>query len=165
VRSRSLKRGLVTGAVALLVLGAVGLVYAQWIASGNGHGYAKAGEATSLSTIDVSAEVSTSAGLLYPGGEGDVLVQVHNPNPYPVTVTEVRTGAGGVTAAGGTGVCETTGVSLNSPQAVSIEAPAEGDSAEVTIAGAVQMSNASEDGCQGATFTIPVELIGVSSAP
>jgi hypothetical protein len=162
VRNIKLKHGLVTVAMTLLVMGIVGLVYAQWIASGNGHTYAKAGEATSLSTIDVSAEVSTSAGLLYPGANGDVLIQVHNPNPYPVTVTEVSTGVGGVTGAGGTGTCETTGVSLNSPRAVSIEVPAEGNSAEETIANAVHMSNLSDDGCQGATFTIPVELIGVS---
>jgi hypothetical protein len=161
----SRKRRIVPVAIALLVLGAAGLVYAQWIASGSGMGYAKAGKATSLSSIDVSASVSTSAGLLYPGTNGNVLVEVHNPNPFPVTVTKISTGAGAVTGAGGTGSCSTTGVSLNSPQAVSIEAPAEGNSAKEVLTNAVHMSNSSDDGCQGATFAIPVELTGVSSAP
>lgn len=165
MRNISKKRSLVTVTVVLVVLGAVGLVYAQWLASGNGQGFAKAGKAASLSTLDVSARVSTSSGVLYPGASGDVLIQVHNPNPYPVTVTKVSTGTGAVTASGGTGTCTTSGVSLNSPQSVSIEVPAEGDSAEEVLAGAAQMSNSSDDGCQGATFTIPVELTGVSSAP
>ncbi len=165
MRNTSRKRRLAGAAVTLLVLGVVGLVYAQWVASGNGQGYATAGEAISLSTVNVSANVSTSAGLLYPGSNGDVLVQVHNPNPYPVKVTEIGTGTGEVTGVGGTGSCSVTGVSLNSPQAVSIAAPAEGDSGEEVLANAVHMSNSSDDGCQGATFTIPVELIGVSNAP
>lgn len=165
MRNMSRKHGLATATITLLMLGVVGFVYAQWIASGSGEGYAKAGKATKLITNDVSASVSTTAGLLYPGTDGDVLVQIHNPNPYPVKVTKISTGAGGVTGAGGTGACSTTGVSLNSPQAVSIAVPAEGDSAKEVLSNAAHMSNSSDDGCQGATFTIPVELIGVSSAP
>jgi hypothetical protein len=34
-----------------------------------------------------------------------------------------------------------------------------------TLNGAASMSNASSDGCQGATFTIPVNLTGASNAP
>lgn len=165
MRNTSKVRRLVGIAVALLMLGIAGLVYAQWVASGSGQGYARAGKATNLSTVDVSANVSATTGLLYPGANGDVRVQIHNPNPYPVKVTEISSGAGAVTASGGTGTCTVTGVSLNSPQAVAIEVPAEGDSAEEVLSGAAHMSNSSEDGCQDATFTIPVALTGVSNAP
>ncbi len=165
MRNTSKVRRLVGLAVALLMLGVTGLVYAQWLASGSGAVYAKAGKATNLSTKDVSANVSTTTGLLYPGADGDVLVQIHNPNPYPVKVTEISSGAGEATASGGTGTCTTTGVSLKGPQTVSIEVPAGGDSAEKVLSGAAHMSGSSEDGCQGATFTIPVTLTGVSNAP
>ncbi len=161
MRNTSKMRRLVGLAVALLMLGITGLVYAQWLASGSGAVYAKAGKAINLSTKDVSANVSTIGNLLYPGADGNVLVQIHNPNPYPVKVTEISA-AGAVTAANGTGPCTTTGVSLNSPLAVSIEVGANTDSGEEVLSGAAHMSNSSDDGCQGATFTIPVTLTGVS---
>ena len=71
-----------------------GLVYAAWTSSGTGSGYAKAGTAQALTTVDVSA--STTA-TLYPGSSGNVLIKISNPNPYPVRVTSV-TGNGPITA-------------------------------------------------------------------
>ena len=73
------------------------------------------------------------------------------------------TANGAVTASGGKGTCTTTGVTLNGPVATTIEVGAESDSAQTTLTGAAHMSSASEDGCQGATFTIPVNLTGLSS--
>ena len=62
-------------------LSAVGLVYAAWTTNGSGSGYAKAGTAQALTTVDVSA--STSA-TLYPGGPaGDVSIRISNPNSFP----------------------------------------------------------------------------------
>jgi hypothetical protein len=156
------RRRLIGAALTLLVLGAVSFVYAAWTTDGNGDAYADAGGAQSLSTIDVSASVATLPDALYPGTDGDVLIQVHNPNSFAVIVTRV-TSNGTVTASGGIGTCSTTGVSLNSPVTTAIEVPAESNSAETTLSGAVHMSSASENGCQDATFTIPVSLTGVSS--
>jgi hypothetical protein len=79
-------------------------------------------------------------------------------------VTEIAAN-GAVTASGGDGTCTTTGVTLTSPQTVSISVPANGDSAETTLTNVAHMSNASETGCQNATFTVPVTLAGASSAP
>jgi hypothetical protein len=158
-----MKRRMITAGMTLLILAAVGLVYAQWTTNGSGSGYAKAGTSQALSTIDVSANVTTDpAHQLYPGTNGDVLIKVHNPNPYAVTVTQVSTGTGSVSATGGIGTCTTTGVSLNSPQTVSISVPANSDSAETTMTNAAHMGN-SDNGCQGATFTIPVNLTGQSN--
>jgi len=156
------RRRVILGALTLVALGAASLVYAAWVTNGTGSVYAEAGEAQSLSTIDVSASVTSLPGALYPGTDGDVLIQVHNPNPFPIEVTQVAAN-GAVTASGGIGTCTTTGVSLNAPVATAIEAAAESNSAETALSDAAHMSSASEDGCQNATFTIPVTLTGVSS--
>ena len=159
---RTRTRRLALAIAALLLFGVAGLVYAAWTTNGTGSAYATAGEAEDLSTVDVSASVGTLPNALYPGIDGDVLIQVHNPNPFPVKVTQVAAN-GAVTASGGKGTCTTTGVTLNGPVATTIEVGAESDSAETTLTDAAHMSSASEDGCQGATFTIPVSLTGVSS--
>lgn len=155
----NLNRKIVTGFVAVLVLGVAGLVYAAWTTSGDGAGYAKAGSAQALTTVDVSA--STSA-TLYPGATGDVLLKIANPNPYPVRITAV-TGNGAITADAGHAGCVTTGVTFvdQSGKAIDIAASSQ---TQVTLAGAAKMSNASDNGCQGATFTIPVTLTGASNA-
>jgi hypothetical protein len=156
------RRRLISAAVTLLVLSAVSLVYAAWITNGTGSAYAHAGEAESLSTIDVSSSVTTLPNALYPGTNGDVLIRVHNPNPFPVEVTQI-TSNGTVTASGGLGTCSTTGVSLNSSVSAAINVSANSNSALTTLSEAAHMSSASENGCQHAVFTIPVSLTGSSS--
>ena len=147
-------------------LGVVGLVYAAWTTNGTGSGYAKAGTAQALSTVDVSA--STSA-TLYPGGPaGDVLIKISNPNPYPVTVTGVSLNGtnGDIAADSGHSGCTTTGVSFTNQTGLSIGVPAKSGStngeAQATLTGAASMSNASLNACQGAVFTIPVTISGAS---
>ncbi len=165
------RRRLIPAALTVLVLGAVGLVYAAWTTSGNGSGYAKAKTAQALSTVDVAA--STTA-TLYPTGDGDVLIQIHNPNPYQVTVSSI-TGTGAVTADAGHSTCgsdgshptgvtftDQTGLSLVVPDAATDSGDGNGNK-QVTLTGAAHMSNASDDSCQGATFTIPVSISGASS--
>ena len=134
-----------------------GASYAAWTTNGTGTASAQAGTATPLTTS--AAAVTT--GVLYPNGPaGDVKITVNNPNPYPVTITQIA-GTGTVTATGGTGTCTVTGVSLTT-QNGSFAVPA-GDSATFTFAGAAAMSALSQDGCQGATFAIGVTLAGASS--
>lgn len=151
----SRKLAVVTTMVALTV---VGLVYAAWTTNGTGSGYAKAGTAQALTTVDVSA--STTA-TLYPGGPaGDVTIRISNPNTYPVTVTGVS-GSGAITPDAGHASCTTTGVTFTDQTGLSISVPASGATTQ-TLSGAASMSNASVNGCQGATFTIPVTLSGAS---
>ena len=145
--------------VPLLVLAVVGLVYAAWTTSGSGSGYAKAGSAQALTTIDVSASTTAS---LYPGVDGNVLIKIHNPNPYPVRVTDV-TGSGTITPDGSHSSCTTTGVTFTDQTGQTIDIAASSD-LQTTLTGAAHMSNASSNGCQGATFTIPVSLTGASNA-
>ncbi len=137
---------------------AVGMVYAAWTTNGTGSGYAKAGTAQALTTVDVSA--STGA-TLYPGGPaGDVKIEISNPNSYPVKVTGVS-GNGTITADAGHSGCTTTGVTFTDQTGLNISVAANG-STTATLSGAASMSNASLNACQGATFTIPVTISGAS---
>jgi hypothetical protein len=145
-------------ATTVAALSAVGLVYAAWTTNGGGSGYAKAGTAQALTTVDVSA--STSA-TLYPGGPaGDVLIRIDNPNPFPVKVTGVA-GNGAISADAGHSGCTTTGVSFTDQTGLNISVPATSQTT-TTLTGAASMSNASLNACQGATFTIPVTISGAS---
>jgi hypothetical protein len=154
-------RNIIGGVVTVLVLGVAGLVYAAWTTNGSGSGYAKAGSAQVLTTVDVSA--STTA-TLYPGATGDVLLKVNNPNSYPVRVTDV-TGNGAITVdAGHAAGCVSTGVTFTNQTGKAIDIAANAQT-QVTLTGAAKMTNASDNGCQGATFTIPVTLTGASNAP
>jgi hypothetical protein len=146
------------GALLLSVALASSVAFASWVASGTGSGYSKAKTAVALTTIDVSA--STTA-QLYPGGTGDVLLKINNPNPYNVTVTSVAAN-GAITSDKGASCNAATGVTYTPPTSPSLVVPA-GTSVQFTLTGAVAMSNASADACQGATFTVPVSLTGASS--
>jgi hypothetical protein len=62
----------------------------NWVVGLNGgsNGEAQSANAANLS---ISAVASPAAGnLLYPGGSGDVVVSISNPNPFPVTITAVN---------------------------------------------------------------------------
>jgi hypothetical protein len=143
-----------------------GMVFAAWTSNGTGSAYSKAGSSSPLSTVDVSA--STTA-TLYPGTSGDVLIKVSNPNSFAVRVTAVSlngTNADIAPDAGHSG-CTTTGVSFTNQAGLTIDVPAKSGgvngTTQTTLTGAASMSNASVDGCQGATFTIPVSLTGQSN--
>jgi len=48
------------------------------------------GKSASVSNLTIVATSSPSpSNLLYPGGTGDIVATISNPNPYPVTVTAV----------------------------------------------------------------------------
>lgn len=148
--------------VMTLLLGgllAAAVAFAAWTASGTGSGYAEATSAQALGTVDVSA--STTADL-YPGkDDGDVVLRVSNPNPYPVRVTSV-TGDGAITSDQGAACDASTGVTFEDQTDLALDVPASG-AATFTLDGAASMSNASDDACQGAVFTIPVSLSGESN--
>lgn len=156
--ARDRLRRLTAGSIMLGVLAVGSIAYAAWTASGTGSGYAKATTAQALTTVDVSA--STTA-QLYPGGTGDVTLRIDNPNPYPVRVTSVS-GTGAITSDKGAACDASTGVTFADQTGQSLDVPA-GSAVTFTLSGAVTMSNASDNSCQGAIFTIPVALSGASS--
>ena len=156
---RTFSRKATVTAVVTGVLLAASVAFAAWTASGTGAGYAKATSAQALSTVDASA--STSA-QLYPGGTGDVKLTVHNPNDYPVRVTSV-TGSGTITSDKGAACNASTGVAFANQTGLTLDV-AGGGTSTFTLTGAASMSNASDNACQGAVFTIPVSLSGQSNA-
>lgn len=145
--------------IAVLAIGAAGALaataaFAAWTVGGGGTGTATATTAGNLTT-----SVATTTAALYPGITGaDLYLTVNNPNPFPVTVTSVNAN-GAATADAGHPTCVTTGVTFTTT-AVSQVIPAS-SSSSFTVAG-VAMSNASDNGCQGATFTVPVTFTAAS---
>ena len=84
-----------------------------------------------------------------------------------MTVTDVA-GNGTITADASHSTCgqdagHPTGVTFTDQHGLSIAVPASGTAA-VSVSNSVHMSNASDNSCQGATFTIPVALTGASAA-
>ena len=48
-------------------------------------------QSANISNLTISAVASPApTNLLYPGGTGDVVVTISNPNPYPVTITALQ---------------------------------------------------------------------------
>ena len=151
-------RRITAGSILFGIILVSSIAYAAWTASGGGQGYAKAGTAQTLTTVDVSASTVAS---LYPSGTGNVLIRISNPNPYPVLVASV-TGSGTITSDKGAACDASTGVSFTNQTGLSLAVPAS-SAATFTLTGAAAMSNVSDNTCQGAVFTIPVTLSGASN--
>jgi hypothetical protein len=157
-------RLLTTRRVALLAVAGVliggSIAIGAWNATGSGTGYAKAGTSSSLTLGDASA--STVADL-YPGSTGNVNITVTNPNPFPVSITTVtQTASTSITSDKGASCNSSTGVTFTTQSSLSL-ALAAGATNTFTLTGAVAMSNASANACQGAVFSIPVDVSAVSA--
>lgn len=146
--------------VVALALGTVGVLaasaaFAAWTVGGGG-----TGTATATSSANLTTSVATTTAQLYPGITGaNLYLTVNNPNPFPVTITSVNAN-GAATADAGHATCVVTGVTFTTT-AVSRTIAANASSS-FTVAG-VSMSNASDTGCQGATFTVPVTFTAASA--
>lgn len=144
----------------------VALVVAAGIASAYYTGGAvltATGAATPLdtsATLTLDATGAVSSGL-FPGGPGaDVTVTVTNPYAHAVLVTSV-VGAGAVSAVPLAGrTCAVHGVSVVAPSSGLPATVPASSSVSLTLAAVAVMSAAAENGCQGATFTVPFHLIG-----
>lgn len=145
----------------LIVLSAAGLItglsagaaYAYFTSPGNGTGSAAVG---SMQTVTIAATTATPGDPLLPSGTGDVTLEATNPNPFPVTLLSV-TSSGTITADAGHPGCTTTGVTFTSQSALNKTIPAN-STTTIDLKGAAAMGTSSSDGCQGATFSIPVTI-------
>ena len=143
---------------AVAVMATTAVTFGSWsVSSSAGSGYSKAKVASSLTLSDDSA--STTA-QLYPGGTGDIWIKVTNSNPFAVTVTSV-TGAGTITSDKGAGCDAATGVTFTNTTGLT-QAVGAGATVTFSLAGKVAMSNASDNTCQGAVFTVPITLAATS---
>ncbi|MEP6623648.1 MAG: hypothetical protein ABJC79_04345 [Acidimicrobiia bacterium] len=148
VRRRSRKRKVAVLALSLTAALGATAALAAWTVGGGG-----SGTATAVSSQNLTTSVATTTAALYPGITGaNLYLTVNNPNPFAVTITSVNAN-GAATADAGHVSCVTTGVTYTTT-AVSKVVPATG-SLSFTVP-SVAMSNTSDNGCQGATFTVPV---------
>jgi hypothetical protein len=113
-----------------------------------------------LTLSDASA--STTADL-YPGATGSVKLKVTNPNPFPVRITAVAKQASAISSDKGAACDASTGVTFSDQTGLALDVAA-GATTTLTLANAISMSNASDNSCQGAVFTIPVNVTGASNA-
>ncbi len=106
---RYTRRMKIVSAVCGILLAGVGAYAAtNWVVGLNS-GSSGEGQSASISNLTISAVASPSAtNLMYPGGTGDVVVTISNPNPYPVTITAVQLPTNATYATGYTSSALTT---------------------------------------------------------
>jgi hypothetical protein len=84
------KLKVVSVVLGIVLAGAGAYAATNWVVGLNG-GSSGEGQSATISNLTITAVASPSASnLLYPGGNGDVVVTISNPNPYPVTITAVQ---------------------------------------------------------------------------
>lgn len=154
------KKLVVAVVLGVITVTAAGIAIASWSVSGTGTGYAKASTASAVTLSDASA--STSADL-YPGVTGAVKLKVSNPNPFPVRITAVAAN-GAITSDKGAACDAATGVSFTNQSGLTLDLLANETNKAFTLAGAVAMTNASDNSCQGAVFSVPVSVTAISNA-
>lgn len=162
---RKFSRRTVASGVAIAIATTSGIAWANWISTGTGTGKAKAGQAIK---VDVSGNVTDK---LVPGRTADLKVTVTNQNPYKVRINRVRRTAA-VTADASHPGCVTTGVVFpvnpvtDSDDTIGVEWRVNGKETKTfTVAGEVRMTNGSDNGCQGATFAIPLRVVAEIDKP
>lgn len=149
------RRAAAVGTINAIVLTG-GTAYAFWSTDGSGTGAAQAGTAKAVTGAVASVQTS---GTLVPSSTAPLVVNIHNPNDFSIKVSAVSVAA----AAQPSGVTGGSGCTAGN-SAVSLAA-ASASSLNVSIAGngdgtvtlnspnPVSMGLASDNGCQGATFT------------
>lgn len=158
---KRLVRWSASAAVGLLIAGSV--AYAAWTVNGSGTGTASA-----TSAVDLTLTVGAPSGALYPGGSADVDSSVSNSNPFPVHVSSVTLdtsqGTNGFDVDAGHSGCNLSSLSFTTATngGAGWDIPAS-SSVDVDAAGAIAMSSAANDSCQGATFTVHLTATAASA--
>lgn len=140
--------------LALLTLPVGGVAWAWWSTSGAGTANGSAIATVALTTTASTANATT----LVPGGAADLVVTVTNPNSRAVTLTSATLDSSRtVTVAGAVGPCTAPPLAVSA----TLDQPlAAGATTTVTLPSAVTLGASAASGCQGASFTVPVTLVG-----
>jgi hypothetical protein len=84
------KMKVVSAVIGVLLAGVGAYAATNWVVGLNA-GSSGEGQSATIANLSITAVASPAASnLLYPGGTGDVVVTIANPNPYPVTITAVQ---------------------------------------------------------------------------
>jgi len=148
--------------VALLACGATllaaGATYAYFRSTGSG-----SSSATTASTSALSLSPGTPTAQLYPGGQADVILTVNNPNSASIRVGSLalNTGLGtaGFAVDGGHSGCGLAQLSFTTQtNGGSGWTVAGNGSLSVTLTNALSMGTAAANACQGASFTVYLQV-------
>ena len=102
IRTRKISRSVKVVAVVAtpVLLTGVAVAASNWAVSLSTDSSAS-GQSATIQNVTITATSSPAAGsLLYPGGTGDAVAVISNPNPFPVTITAVQLPANTTYAAG-----------------------------------------------------------------
>jgi hypothetical protein len=167
-----------SGLLGAALVGGAAYAATSWVV-GLGAGSSGEGQAATVSNLTIAAVASpTATNLLYPGGNGDVVVAITNPNAFAVTTTGVNlptntTYATGFTASNLTGAIAgcASGTSdvlwnyatsssgsvhtLTTPLVVGANS-----TLTVTLTNDASMTTAAPAACEGAYFSMPA-LTGI----
>jgi hypothetical protein len=147
-------------AVAMVTVLGGGAAYAYFLSAGSGSGSASTG---AMKAVTVAAVTGTPTTPLVPGGNGDVILKVTNPNNFSVSLTTVVfKAAGTITFDNAHLGCTTT----DTTPVVTLSVPANdlpqtipaAQSATFDLVNAVTMAGTATSNCQGATISIPVTI-------
>jgi hypothetical protein len=149
-RVRSHKKAIAIGLLIGLLVAAT-VAVAAWLTSGTGPGYSKA---RSLQLLTIPAMTADEiAPSLYPGQSGDLTVRIANPNAALQVVAVAQAGA---IVSDNPGGCPASSITFTNTSGLSI--PLAAGVSTITVPGVVSMAVDAPSTCQGATFTIPVQV-------
>jgi hypothetical protein len=150
------RRGLVLAAVAVLAAIAAAVASAFVTTDGSASGSGSTGTLQAVTVTAFTGGDAPSSSLL-PGGSADVILRVNNPNSYAVTLISVTAGPGSITADSNHGSCSPASVTFNNQTGLATSIAASGTTL-VDLPSAASMSTSAANGCQGATFAVPVTI-------
>jgi hypothetical protein len=88
--SWSVRMKIASAVCGCLLVAAGAYAATNWVVGLNA-GSSGEGQSATISNLTITAVASPASGnLLYPGGSGDVVVTIANPNPFPVTISAVN---------------------------------------------------------------------------
>jgi hypothetical protein len=158
---KRLVRAAASAAAGMLIAGTV--AYAAWTVNGSGTGTASA-----TSAVNLTLSGGSPSSMLFPAGSADVDTSVSNSNPFTVHISTVSIdtsqGTNGFSVDGGHSGCNLSSLSFtpatNGGSGWNVPASS---SIDLDAAGAISMSSAANDSCQGATFTVYLTATAASA--
>jgi hypothetical protein len=177
----SARTKILSAALGAVMAGATAYAATNWIVGLQSGSNAEA-QAATISNLTITAVASPVAGnLLYPGGTGDAIIKITNPNGFPVTITAVQlptnttyasgysdsglsTPVAGCSAGTPSGVTWNfaTGTSGTSHTLTSPLTVGANGNLSVTLTNDVAMATSAPAACAGGYFSLP-SLTGVTA--
>jgi hypothetical protein len=155
--AKSKKRLALFGVAVALVSGGGG-AFAYSTATGSGTASAQVAGTTG----NVTLSAGTPSSALYPGGSGDVALQISNPNSssvhLPSLVLDTSQGTNGFAVDGSHSGCDVSTLSFT-PQdngGSGFDVPA--GSSTLDLTNAISMGTSAASACQGASFTVYLKV-------